>query len=269
MALGIRGLSNSTSTLNADTIQFLNRMGYTARSHLSQYRGGNPVNDSLLGIKYLIDRNISDKYTHTYTPFVSDSTYTAYKNPYALSIAYGVDSMTKDFDLTRYNTYFERYNKLVSYMLGDKNSSDLFVPIETFETTLSSNCTVESSGSQSIYTPIEKNMDASVSYTFTATESAEYYFYTPSRSPVATTLYVNDADFGEYLGKDTNHVVSLGYFEAGEIVEIRVKLKKIRCLWLLAELALTDTIISVRLFPLEASAFCASVFLKQLWIENT
>lgn len=87
MALNIRGLSNSTSTLNAETIQFLNRMGYSSKSHWTKYLGGTPVNDSLLGLKYIIsDEDLSDYYTAAYT----EGLYTAYLNPYALSLAYAV-----------------------------------------------------------------------------------------------------------------------------------------------------------------------------------
>ena len=54
MALNIRGLTNSTSTLNKKTIDFLANLGYASKSHWSKYLGGNLINDSLLGIKYTV-----------------------------------------------------------------------------------------------------------------------------------------------------------------------------------------------------------------------
>lgn len=226
MALGIRGLSNSTSTLNADTIQFLNRMGYTARSHLSQYQGGTPVSDSLLGIKYLIDKNDSDKLTHTYTPVLSDDAYTVYQNFYALSIAYGVDDLVKKFDMTQDGTYFERMNRMVSYMLGDKGYSDIFCAVPEYDTSLSPGCSARSGGMQTVYSSVLEDSVASVTFTIAAPHSAEYYFYTPSRSPVETELSVNDTSFGKYLGSDTNHIVSLGYFTKGETIAVTITLKE-------------------------------------------
>ncbi len=94
MALSIRGLSGSTSTLNTETIQFLNHMGYAASSHWSKYIGGSPVNDSLLGIKYVLSDENNKVYANYYDIYLEDaqSGYTAYRNPYALSIAYGVDN---------------------------------------------------------------------------------------------------------------------------------------------------------------------------------
>ena len=99
MALGMRGLSGSTSTLNYETVRFLNKMGYASSSHWSKYLGGTPVSDSLLGIKYLVSDNPT--YANFYEIYRTDEKngLTAYKNPYALSIAYGVDDSVLDFPL--------------------------------------------------------------------------------------------------------------------------------------------------------------------------
>ena len=57
MALSIRGLSNSSSTLNKETVAFLNNFGYSSAAHKSTYYGGNILNDSLLGLRYIIADN--------------------------------------------------------------------------------------------------------------------------------------------------------------------------------------------------------------------
>lgn len=51
MALGMYGISNSTSTLNASVIDLLQKLGFSSKSHWTKYLGGTPVSDSLLGIK--------------------------------------------------------------------------------------------------------------------------------------------------------------------------------------------------------------------------
>lgn len=224
MALGIRGLSNSTSTLNSETIRFLNRMGYTARSHLSQYRGGNPVNDSLLGIKYLIDETDSEKLVHYYEPFVENDTHTAYRNPYALSVAYGVDSAFSDFSTEDYNTYFQRLNGMVGAMLGAETDPSLFRSAGDHTSSLEDGCTQRTSGSETTYSATFEDADAAVSFSIVATESAEYYFYTPSRTPVECKLSVNGTSLGKYMGSDTRHIFSLGWFEEGETIEVSITL---------------------------------------------
>lgn len=119
MAINLNGLTNSTSSINADTILFLRMMGYSSKSNWSKYLGGNPVSDSLLGIKYIISpRNYDDIYgepVYTAEEFAklngmtveeliestyadnasgekyhgtSAADYVVYKNPYALSLAF-------------------------------------------------------------------------------------------------------------------------------------------------------------------------------------
>ena len=99
MALMMRGLSGSTSTLNKETIRFLNAMGYASKAHWTKYLGNTPVTDSLFGIKYLISDN--EMYDAYYEEFATDSAgkYTAYLNPYALSLAFGVSDDLLDFEL--------------------------------------------------------------------------------------------------------------------------------------------------------------------------
>ncbi len=244
MALGIRGLSNSTSTLNAETIAFLNKMGYTARAHLSQYRGGNPVNDSLLGIKYLIYKNEQteagtynrhyDALEQFYTPVATEGSYTAYQNPYVLSIAYGVADGTKELDLTSYDTYFERLNGMITTMLGTEEYGDVFRPIRS-HTVTTSGCKTTTNSSTITYKYSEDT--AVVTFKFTTTYSGEYYFYPANNSVTETDLLitrtVTDPDNpdqtmkivstkkkDEYLGKDTNTICSLGWLNAGETVEV-------------------------------------------------
>jgi len=99
MALGMRGLSGSTSTLNKETVKLLNKMGYSSKSHWSKYLGGTPVSDSLLGLKYIIsDKKVMESYYEVFAEDLKNG-YTAYYNPYALSIAFGVDDDILDFPL--------------------------------------------------------------------------------------------------------------------------------------------------------------------------
>ena len=225
MALGLRGLSNSTSTLNASTIEFLKNLGYTSRSHLSKYQGGNPVNDSLLGIKYLIDNKDSEALTHYFDKEISGEKYDVYRNPYVLSLAYGVSEDVNEFDFSKYTTYFEKLNALVGALQGAQDTPEIFKPITQYDES-SSGCTKNETYTQTSYTATTENSKASISYTFTATESAEYYFYTPSNNPKECTISVNEKSLGNYLGSDTRHIFSLGWFESGETVTVKITLKE-------------------------------------------
>jgi uncharacterized membrane protein YfhO len=140
MALKLRGLSNSTSTLNKDTIKFLDSMGYFSSSHHSQYLGGNPVSDALLGIKYVIsNRDLSGIYggsvldaedyaAHegmtvdelreaTFADEYNDMSaedFNVYLNKWALSLAFAADDAIFDINFKDQNSWVkaddERYN---------------------------------------------------------------------------------------------------------------------------------------------------------------
>lgn len=152
MALNMRGVSNSTSTLNATTINFLNQMGYSASSHWTVYKGGTPVSDSLMGMKYLIYDDLTPD-PGVYEGYLEDqeNKLRAFKNQYALSLAYAVNGAIKDLDVTDYLTPFELMNAMVTNMLGSEEPIEVFKPIQHSVTVNNSKTNVTSNvpGNQS------------------------------------------------------------------------------------------------------------------------
>ncbi|MBE6667117.1 MAG: hypothetical protein E7607_02250 [Ruminococcaceae bacterium] len=236
MALGLRGLSSSTSTLNKEVIDYLAALGLASRSHRSAYSGRTPVTDSLLGIRYVIDFQKNYRLNYFYDKVLTNGKYSAFYNPYSLSIAYGVDSSVSEFDMEKDKTVFERLNSMVSTMLGDNAGSDIFVPIRKHKIDTNYNCEQVYSSSRVTYKPIEDSINAQyVEYTFVAQESAEYYFHSPSRytyyekepkiSVGTVDPITQEAELTTlrgYLGSETNSVVTLGYFDKGEKVTVRL-----------------------------------------------
>lgn len=96
MALGIRGVSNSTSTLNKSTINYLYYLGYYSQSHKSQYKGGTVATDSLIGMKYIISNR-------DYSPLYGDPVLTA--EDYAKYLGISVDELTESTLTTKYTNY--------------------------------------------------------------------------------------------------------------------------------------------------------------------
>lgn len=146
MALNIRGVSNSTSTLNATTINFLNQMGYSAASHWTVYKGGTPVNDSLMGMKYVVYDDLA-KVPATYQAYLEDSKNNvwAYQNPNALSLAYAVNSAVNEICMDDYLTPFEAMNAMITAMLGSDEPIQVFKPIECTVSPNTDNVSVTSS----------------------------------------------------------------------------------------------------------------------------
>lgn len=248
MALGMRGLSGSTSTLNKETIEFLQAMGYASKSHWSKYMGGNPVADSLLGIKYVMcqknlsesrsDYNESMAYEQALSligeVFCETGTYTVYKNPYALSIAYAVNDAVKDHAFTERDeegdrvylneSPFDRLNALAAALVGADEPLELFVPI-----------IVESSYTNGKKSPVvghtrytfydsDHSVPVYMLFSVAMPTDALLYFYAPSQYPRETDLSVNDEVWGDFMANDSNRIKALGYREAGEWVTAKMTL---------------------------------------------
>ena len=244
MALGLRGFSNSTSTLNEETIMFLNKMGLASKSHWSKYAGATPVFDSLFGVKYLIAKN-TDDISSLYTTFASDdeNSYIAYYNPYALSIAYAVNSSVKDIHLVDPNDLldkddeevpvpegyldvenpFERYNLLITAMLGEEEVIEVFKPV-TKVTTTTTNANDSYIAGHLKYWPVNSSSSASVNYQFTAPNESGLYCYFPSDYPREVKLTLNGVSHGEFYGNDTFRVVTLGQFGEGQNINVSMTL---------------------------------------------
>ncbi|NLK39533.1 MAG: YfhO family protein [Clostridiales bacterium] len=235
-ALGYRGLSNSTSTLNSDTILFLQNMGLCSKSHWSQYTGGTPVSDSLFALKYLIAN--SSQEIPLYEPIDSEGNYIAYKNPYALPLAFGVNGKYKDVrfvapknedgtedpNFVKYHSPFERMNAIITAMLGSDEKVQLFVPINYDDRTYN-NIDFGYASEHDKYSPTSEKGSASVNYHFTAKNDYPIYCYFPSLYPREVSLSLNGISIGRFFGNDSFCIKSLGSFSEGEKINLNLKLE--------------------------------------------
>ena len=242
-ALGIKGLSCSTSTLNRDTIDFLRSMGYASRSHWSRYLGGTPVNDSLLGIKYLItNEDESDYYGPAlFTPedygydedFSPNGNYDVYFNEFALSFAYGVAEGWLTFDYENYDNPYDRLNAMITVMLGETQTVQVFKPAvqngepETVNVNVGSvNVNSTTAAEHISYKVDDKTKSGFLYYSYTVPADTELFFFYPNEYLREVKLGVNDKKGGEsasytskgtFGGGETNRIVSLGESTTGDL----------------------------------------------------
>ena len=238
MAFGIRGLSGSTSTLNKETIVFLEKMGYRADAHRSKYLGGTPVNDSLLGLKYIISDN--PVYENYYPIFAQDTEhgYTAYYNPYSLSIAFGVDNELLEFPMgflpaeieeesaigsliaslkgsinrlldidetvnsaeyeDEHFSPFERLNAILSAMLGEE--VDVFVPVKGVTTSTSNLLTAVTTNGQTRYAPSDEDLKGVLTYSLEMPAEAELFFYAPATTKREVGMTLHSGESSKSIG---------------------------------------------------------------------
>lgn len=158
-AFGLKGISHSSSVMNTRIINFIETMGYCMHSYYTRYDGNTPIADSLLGIKYVLDRGDAGdqkrlnstyeaKWAYDYTDENNmDKTITIYENPNALSMGYMASS-----DVTK-----------IDHLGNDNpfNSQNLFLSTMSGNTTFDSNGQFESW--HQYYTPINLSEDPIVS----------------------------------------------------------------------------------------------------------
>ncbi len=278
MALNLRGLSGSTSTLNQETVLFLQKMGYASQSHWSRYLGGTPVNDSLMGIKYIVADDTQEEFASYYEVYEKDGSKVVYRNPYALSLAYGVSEDLLEFPLgydtsvdddakpqekkesaigktlqsiksffnrklgieetvrdatyvDAYTSPFPRLNAIVTAMLGEEETVELFVPVTVTEEKAVGLPFPYYAEGHTCYSSSSGSAEGYVSYSFVAETDGELYFYLPTNYPREVTLRLYNHDTGEnesygsFGSGESYRIVSLGCHKAGESFTLRMYMK--------------------------------------------
>lgn len=232
MALGIRGISNSTSTLNAATIEFLHTMGYPSASHWSSTcyydnadnktkYSGTPVNNALLGIKYLFSSDdLSSDYERAYT--VGD--YSAWLNKYALSLAYGVASDLSQINAKDYKTPMDYMNALITAMLGEEETVNVFVPVTLSAATTNSACASSFIAGHYKYAKQSDSSTAIVYYDIEAPVDGKLYFYVPSDYQRMVKVSVGSTLISSFGHAGEGKILSLGEFESGETARLSLEL---------------------------------------------
>lgn len=215
-AFDFNGLSNSTSTLNAAQIELLNQLGYSSKSHWSKYLGGTPVSDSLLGLKYIIYDN--DDVNDLYELYASDDVngLDAYLNPYALSVAYATSGAICDLDFSAYQTPFELMNAMITAMLGESETVEVFKKVEFSEEDFENLERSYISG-HAKYTPIDEEESSRVVYNLNLPSGTRLFCFFPSEYPREVNLSANGASKGTFFANETDRIVDLGEFVKDDV----------------------------------------------------
>lgn len=267
MEIGYRGLSNSTSTLNAKTIAFLARLGLLSTSHWSRYEGSTTVVDSLLGIKYLVT-TINTQPNHSYMHLFDRNQNAVFMNPWALPIAYATKDLSA-FDFSNYqNDPLAAQNALVRAMTG--LDLDVYKPLRVSsvdfkngqknvlyvnadecdyyeflsDVYIKNRTELEDGTMKDVYAP-----ESEITFKLTVPADGKLYFYVPTNYKNKVTVLVNGAPSGTLFHEETDYVKDLGNRRVGE--EVTVTLRMENCLYFYYK---TDA----TLFYLESSENVAS-----------
>ncbi len=132
-AMGMRGISHSSSVMNARILTFLEALGFSASTYYSRFDGDTPITDSVLGVKYSIDKILLEdtaaqrKTNEIYEPIFSyeykneddkDARMDVFRNPYALSLGFMSDENIRYINALGNDNTFNSQNIMFSTLSG-------------------------------------------------------------------------------------------------------------------------------------------------------
>lgn len=236
MTLDFYGISNSTSTLNKSIIDMLHRYGYASRSHWSQYLGGTPVSDALIGMKYVISNTVIENQVweqigqtevdprYVTTVIGQPEHLYIYKNPYALSLAFASSDMVKDLEITDYESPFLLMNALVTSIVGTDDELKIFKKL-TLRDTDFTNIRTDFATNHRKYSARSEGT-ATIEYTVSVKAGEPTYMYIPTDYPRECSLTVDGTYIGNYMGNKSDCVQYLGTFDTDREISVMITLKE-------------------------------------------
>lgn len=263
LAYGLKGISHSSSVMNARAIRFIEAMGYFTQSFESKYEGCNPIADSILGIKYvlddpdrrssssdMLDASYKKVFTTTYTKDKDQpATVDVYENPNALGIGYMADDDITILSGLGNDNPFNSLNNFLSAMTG--NTADFYtnpiVPKQYYvpfdyeisydESKVYLHDYVNSTGTvHDTYEAFAGVDDAVVNVHVTVPKTGDIYMHLGSEMRKACNVWVsseknedgtfkNHKGYGSYFNTNSSPIVRIGPFEEGTEVEIRLTIQ--------------------------------------------
>ncbi|MDE5563913.1 MAG: YfhO family protein, partial [Oscillospiraceae bacterium] len=258
MAFGLKGLTHSSSVMNDKCLSFIATLGYNTRSYYSRYEGTTELGDSILGIKYVLDRGdnparslLHNAYTKVGQYDYEDKddldvdgnpvakTISIYENPNALPIAYMVNDDLLRIDHLGNDNPFNSQNVLLSTMLGNttfdsdgniSGTSAYYTRIDVGEPVLGA-VTLGDYNGQACYTRMESG-DPTVDYRFTVESSDEIFCFLKTENEQQVNLWLGTYNeetenydfkgYGQYFETHNYSIISLGSFEPGTQVSLRL-----------------------------------------------
>lgn len=239
IAFGLKGVTHSSSVMNAKIIDTLGKFGYVSRGHYTRYEGNTPITDSILGIKYVLDTNntgVSDLYDYqmsTVTEHDDDKTtqIDIYKNSYALPMGYMVDSDILDLNLEDATNPFQNQNKLLSAMLGEEK--EYFKRLSFSQEPRYRGVNIENGGSYSKYVADKSVNDWTIDYFVHAETNDTVYVFFPTIYEKEVNLWLGewkedlkDFEYPKFLDNffEGEHycITRLGRYEANKNFSIRM-----------------------------------------------
>jgi len=166
-----RGIGQFSSTANRNVTKLMSAMGFTTGANSYYYNFSSPINNSLLGLKYITSRS-GDLVGGSKTEFFyEENGLKVYQNTAFLGAGFMVDDSIEELQYT--NSPFQVQNRLFQKLTGSGDSIFFRNSWKSFEDYNFESLTVN--GSDFAYTT--GDMDGTLDLTFKAENTGTYYAY--------------------------------------------------------------------------------------------
>ena len=217
------GLSIFSSTISEKPVKMLENLGYSSNSINSYiYEGSTAILDSLLGIKYLIYRNIAIN-ENLYKQTATTDELKIFTNPYVLPLGFQSTNELKKFDSSSGPNPLETQNLLIEAICG---VPDVLVPID--QNQVAQNNIDFSGQSTQSYSFKRINKDsastANIDFVINKTEQVYLYYKAPSNMKGSGFVIVN----GKRVDFNAKHstIINLGFCESGSSATLKINFDK-------------------------------------------
>ena len=223
MALGIYGVSHSTSTYNTRALKLLRDLGFGSRDHYSRYDGSTMLTDDILGIKYVLSkRQILTPYDKT-VPIDAKNGIRVYENTDALGAAFLADEGIIGSVISE-DSPFMFQQTLASILAGEEQN--IFRPIRNIVFDSRNVSIGSTTDNHASYKKRISNESAEVTYNVLTSRSGAVYAYFPSYYERQCGLYINGEYIKNYFENENHSIVYLGTYNAGEEFDVTLRLNK-------------------------------------------
>lgn len=215
-----KGVSHFSSMTNGNIIKTTEKLGYTRYlEKWMSYKGNTLVADSIIGIKYIVNRMPVEKLGYEKVDLDNNIPgYYVYKNTNSLPLGFMMNSVQELQEA--FVNPFQYQEDLLKSFGNDVQYYTSVIPNEVEY----KNLDVTNQDGQTILTKKIQEEDGIVRYTFNLKNSKQLYLYIDSNQIDLSEVLVNGHVLSQYPGTYSSGILDLGMFIYGETtVELKLK----------------------------------------------
>ena len=212
-----RGIGQFSSTANRNVRDFMSSMAFTTGANSYYYNFSSPVNNSLLGLKYLVSRS-GELMSGTETEIIAaENNLHVYKNTAYVGTGFMTEEKLTQLEFT--NSPFQVQNRLFQHLTGSDDSIFFSRQEDSFDSYDFES--LEKTGSGTYQYTTDRN-EGVLSITYTAASTGTYYAYMKVGGGGDIMVTTESGKVYSHPVASLRYITPLCEVEAGESFTVRI-----------------------------------------------